>query len=173
MPFDSQPILRGKRVTLKPLQMDDFDALYAAARDPLIWAQHPAKNRYRLEPFEQFFRDALDSGGALIVINTRDKQAIGSSRFHGYNEALSEVEIGWTFLARAYWGGHYNREMKHLMMRHAFTFVDNVVLLVGPDNIRSQRAIEALGGARVGMRPDGSGLESIVYRFARETLEKE
>ena len=171
MLFDFQPVLKGKLVTLRPLQVDDFDALYAAARDPLIWSQHPAKDRYQDEPFKEFFRDALDSGGALIAINNSDDQVIGSSRFHAYNEVSSEVEIGWTFLARAYWGGHYNKEMKHLMMCHAFNFVDNVVLLVGPNNIRSQRAVEALGGVRVGTRPDASGLASIMYRFTAAMLE--
>ena len=172
MTFDPQPVLKGKLVTLRPLQVDDFDALYTVASDPLIWAQHPARNRYQLKSFKKFFRDALDSGGTLVVINNSDDQIIGSSRFHGYDEALSEVEIGWTFLARVYWGGYYNREIKHLMMQHAFAFVDKVVLLVGPDNIRSQRAVEKLGGTRVGTRPDGSGLESIVYQFTESMLEE-
>ena len=51
-----------------------------------------------------------------------------------------EIEIGWTFLARSHWGGTYNGEMKQLMLRHAFKFVNSVIFLVGPQNLRSQRA---------------------------------
>ena len=112
-----------------------------------------------------FFREALDSGGALIAVDARDGRIIGSSRFHGYDEEKSEVEIGWTFLARSHWGGLYNGEMKHLMLRHAFRFVNSVLFLVGPQNLRSQRAVEKIGGVRVGARPDGGGRESIVYQI--------
>jgi N-acetyltransferase len=76
---------------------------------------------------------------------------IGSSRFHGYDEAAGEVEIGWTFLARSHWGGQYNREMKRLMLEHAFRYVDRVVFLIDPANYRSQRAIEKIGAVRAGV----------------------
>src|SRR5207247_742762 len=84
----------------------------------------------------------------LIAVDAKDRHVIGASRFHGYDEEKSEIEIGWTFLARSHWGGIYNKEMKHLMLRHAFRFVDRVVFLVGPQNVRSQRAMERLGGVR-------------------------
>ena len=89
---------------------------------------------------------------------------IGSSRYFGYDEAASEIEIGWSFLARSYWGGSYNREMKRLMLEHAFMFVSNVVFLIGPENWRSRRAIEKLGGVLIGSR-DTRGRESVVYRI--------
>ena len=165
MSFDYQPVLKGKLVELRPLRAEDYDDLYAVAADPLIWEQHPVKNRHEERAFQVFFREASASGGALIAIDANTQQVIGSSRFHGYAKEKSEVEIGWTFLARAYWGGVYNREMKHLMLRHAFRFVNNVVFLVGPQNLRSQRAMEKIGGVRVGFRPDATGRESIVYQI--------
>src|SRR5262249_25646516 len=103
--------------------------------------------------------------GALIAQDRKDGRVIGSSRFHGYDEGKSEIEIGWTFLARSHWGGTYNREMKQLMLRHAFRFVNHVIFLVGLDNFRSQRAVEKIGGVRAGSRLDGSGRESFVYRI--------
>src|SRR5207249_2815013 len=84
-------------------------------------------------------------------------QVIGSSRFHGYDESRSEVEIGWTFLSRSRWGGRYNGEMKDLMLRHAFQFVERVTFVVGPNNFRPQRAVTKIGGVRVGTRQDKSG----------------
>jgi RimJ/RimL family protein N-acetyltransferase len=164
-PLDLQPTLKGKVVTLRPLSADDFDALYAVAADPLIWEQHPARDRYQKGPFRALFRESLASGGALLVLDAHDGRAIGSSRFCGYDRERSEVEIGWTFLARSHWGGVYNGEMKRLMLDHAFRFVERVVFLVGPENIRSQRAIEKVGGVRVGSRSDGSGRMSVLYEI--------
>jgi RimJ/RimL family protein N-acetyltransferase len=165
MPFDLQPILKGDLLELRPLRADDFDALFAVASDPLIWEQHPARDRYKEDVFRAFFRDALQSGGALVAIDTKDGRIIGSSRFHGYNAEKSEVEIGWTFLARSHWGGRYNGEMKRVMLQHAFQFVNSVVFLIGPNNLRSRRAVEKIGGVLVGSRPDATGRESVVYQI--------
>ena len=165
MSFDFQPILKGELLGLSPLRPEDFHDLYAVASDPLIWEQHPIKDRYKEDVFKEFFREALESGGALIAIDSKNGRVIGSSRFHGYDQEKSEIEIGWTFLARSHWGGVYNREMKQLMLRHAFRFVNNVIFLVGPQNVRSQRALEKMGGVRVGSRPDGGGRDSFVYQI--------
>jgi RimJ/RimL family protein N-acetyltransferase len=173
MSFDFQPTLKGEILELRPLRAEDFHDLYAAASDPLIWEQHPVRDRYKEEVFRGFFREALESGAALIAIDSKDGQVIGSSRFHGHDEETSEIEIGWTFLARSHWGGIYNREMKRLMLRHAFKFVKSVIFLIGPQNVRSQRAIEKIGGVRVGSRPDGGGRESFVYQITASTFAQE
>ena len=168
MHFDLQPVLSGELLELRPLRTADFDELFAVARDPFIWEQHPNHDRYQEEQFRIFFREALASGGALVATETHERRIIGSSRFHGYDRERSEIEIGWTFLARAYWGGRYNGEMKRLMLEHAFRFVDRVVFLVGVQNVRSQRAVEKIGGLRIGSRPDAAGRESIVYEITVE-----
>jgi RimJ/RimL family protein N-acetyltransferase len=174
MAFDLQPTLRGPLVTLRPLEAGDFAALYAVAADPLIWEQHPDPNRYQEETFRTFLRDAMASGGALLAIDTLDGKVIGSSRYHGYDAEKREIEIGWTFLARSHWGGAHNGEMKRLMLDHAFRFVDTVLFLIGPGNIRSQRAVLKIGAVRVGARQDASGRPSLVFAitaaaFARQT----
>jgi RimJ/RimL family protein N-acetyltransferase len=150
MPFDLQPHLKGELIELRPLAPGDWHELFAVASDPLIWEQHPESDRYKEEVFKIFFEDALRSGGALVVIDTHTQQIIGSTRFHGYDLEKSEIEIGWTFLARKYWGGRYNAEMKQLMLRHAFKFVENVVFFVGENNIRSRKATEKIGAVKSG-----------------------
>src|SRR5436309_12195513 len=170
MSFDLQPTLTGELLGLRPLRPEDFHGLYAVASDPLIWEQHPVKDRYKEDVFTAFFREALASGGTLIAIDAKDARVIGASRFHGYDEDKSEIEIGWTFLARSHWGGLYNREMKQLMLRHAFRFVNSVVFLVGPQNLRSQRAVEKIGGVRAGSKRDARGRGSFVYRITRSTF---
>lgn len=174
MPFELQPTLKGDLIELRPLGEGDFEELYAAASDPLIWEQHPQSDRYKEDVFRDFFRGALESGGAFAVVDLKTGRVVGSSRFHSYDEEQSEIEIGWTFLARTHWGGLYNGEMKRLMLAHAFRFVESVVFLVGPENMRSRRAVEKIGGVLDGMRPNAVGRDSVVYRikasdFARRT----
>ena len=170
MPFELQPILKGNLLTLRPLRPDEFPALFAVASDPLVWEQHPCSDRYQEEVFKGFFRDAIASGGALVVIDNNDGQVIGSSRFNAYDEAKSEIEIGWTFLARSHWGGVYNREMKQLMLRHAFRFVDSVIFIIGATNFRSQRAMEKIGGVRISSRLDADGRPNYVYQIRAATF---
>ena len=150
---------------LRPLRASDFPALYAVARDPLIWEQHPQKERYQEGVFKEFFRKALDSGGALLATDVADGNVIGSSRYYGYDPDRKEVEIGWTFLARSFWGGAFNKEMKGLMLDHAFQYVDKVIFLVGINNARSQKALEKIGAVRAGSRADAEGRESFVYQI--------
>jgi len=150
MLFDLQPHLKGELIELRPLRADDWNELFAVASDPLIWEQHPEIDRYKEDVFKIFFEDALRSGGAFVVVDTKTQQIIGSTRFHGSDPEKSEIEIGWTFLARKYWGGRYNAEMKQLMLTHAFKFVENVVFFVGENNIRSQKATEKIGAVKSG-----------------------
>lgn len=165
MSFDRQPILIGELIELRPLRAADFDALFRVASDPLIWEQHPQHDRYLEKTFRAFFDEAVNSGGALVAIDRASRQIIGSSRFHGYDAEQSVIEIGWSFLARAYWGGRYNGEMKRLMLEHAFRWVSRVIFVIGPDNRRSRRAVEKIGGVRAGTTTDAEGRERVVYEL--------
>jgi len=169
--FDLQPNLKGELVELRPLRPEDWNDLFAAASDPFIWEQHPENDRYQEQIFNVFFKEALESGGAFVVIDKATQEIIGSTRFHGYDPDHSEIEIGWTFLARKYWGGRYNREMKQLMVAHAFKFVENVIFHVGENNIRSQKATERIGGIKsgtvrkaYGSRPASVNIKYVIKR---------
>jgi N-acetyltransferase len=157
--FDLQPTLGGKLLEVRPLRPDDFEALYQAASDPLIWEQHPERDRYKREVFERFFTGALESGGAFAVIERASGKVIGSSRYCNLKPAESEVEIGFTFLEREFWGGAYNGELKSLMIGHALRFVERVVFVVGENNLRSQKALEKIGArfVRAAMLPAPNG----------------
>src|SRR5438105_6007191 len=121
--FELQPVLTGKLIQLRPLKPEDFEALFRAASDPLIWEQHPESDRYRREIFQKYFDSAIESKGAFAIIERTSGRIIGSSRYCHPNPAEREVEIGWTFLERAFWGGRHNHELKKLMLDHAFRFV--------------------------------------------------
>jgi N-acetyltransferase len=171
MSFDLQPHLKGELIELRPLTPEDWDDLFKVASDPFIWEQHPESDRYKEEIFKIFFEGAVESGGAFVVLDRKSQQIIGSTRFHGYDPDKSEIEIGWTFLARKYWGGRYNAEMKQLMLAHAFKFVENVVFFVGENNIRSQKATEKIGAIKSGTatkvygnRPPSPNLKYVIRR---------
>jgi RimJ/RimL family protein N-acetyltransferase len=166
--FDRQPTLIGPSLELRPLRAEDWAALFAVASDPLIWEQHPDSDRYKEDVFRQFFADALQSGGALIAIERSSGAVVGSSRYHDFDAERRVVEIGWSFLARRCWGGRYNGEMKRLMLEHAFTAVDRVVFIIGPENRRSRRAVEKIGAVYAGVRPDAKGRERVVYELTKQ-----
>ncbi|TCU58606.1 RimJ/RimL family protein N-acetyltransferase [Novosphingobium sp. PhB57] len=142
--MDRQPVLEGDRLVLRPLRADDWDALFAVASDREIWAGHPAHDRWQEPVFRRFFAEAMASGGALAVVDRQSGALIGSSRY-GQPDG-DEIEIGWTFLARAYWGRGCNAEMKRLMLAHALVHFARVTFMVGANNVISRKAMGHIGG---------------------------
>lgn len=147
--FELQPTLSNEFIKIQPLKAEDFEILYSVASDPLLWEQHPNKDRYKREVFETFFKGAMESKGAFLVFDNKTNKIIGSSRYYEFEPERKSIAIGYTFIARDHWGGIYNPALKDIMLRHAFRFVDSVVLHVGAVNIRSQKAIERLGAKKL------------------------
>jgi RimJ/RimL family protein N-acetyltransferase len=169
--FDCQPTLIGEWVRLRPLVAADYDDLYRAAADPLIWAQHPDPSRAQPAGFKVFFDKAIESGGALAAIDQTEQQIIGTSRFHRITS--ESAMVGYTFLARAYWGGGYNTEMKRMMIDHAFRFVPAVTFRIGENNLRSRRAVEKLGAICEGVETQREyGQIHVVYRLPRTVWQR-
>ena len=150
MKFELQPRIQNELIKLEPLEAGDFEALYAVACDPLIWEQHPSSDRYQRPVFQNFFKGAMESGGAFRVIDATNGELIGSSRYSNYEPEKRQIDIGYTFLARSRWARHYNRALKTLMLDHAFKYVDRVIFKVGVNNWRSPKAMEKLGGIYTG-----------------------
>lgn len=167
---DLQPLLEGTLLRLRPLTPSDWPALFAAAADPLIWEQHPNSDRWKEDVFRVFFDGALKSKGAFAVLDAKTGAVIGSSRYYDYDAAKRQVAVGFTFLTRPYWGGVHNRELKTLMLEHAFKSCDSVLFHVGEGNARSRRAMEKIGGVLMGREErvvDGKPNVSVVYRIAK------
>lgn len=149
MRFSIQPTLENDFVRLVPLEKDDFEPLFAVASDPKIWEQHPNKDRYKREVFQNFFQGAMESRGAFMIIEKNTGEIAGSTRFYDYNSEDNSIFIGYTFYATKFWGSKLNPQVKRLMLDYIFQFVDKVKFHVGKDNIRSQKAMEKLGANRV------------------------
>lgn len=169
--MDRQPHMTGELIELRPATPDDFDALFAVASDPLIWAVHPAHDRWQESVFRKFFDDGIASGGMLVAVDRATGAVIGSSRYDFGRAEPGEVEIGWTFLARSHWGGRYNGEMKALMLDHALASVERAIFVIGEANGRSRRAIENIGGRlldrRHAVEMAGKSAVHVIYAIDR------
>lgn len=169
--FDFQPRLSGDLIAMRPYQAADYQALFAAASDPLIWAMHPMQDRWREPVFKDYIEDAFTDRGGLVAIDRASGDIIGYSRYSERFAAPGEIEIGWTFLARGYWGGPYNSDMKRLMLTHAFRHYDRVIFRVGEINLRSRRALEKIGGVLTDRRQmaahGGREVIHVVYMIER------
>lgn len=167
-----QPTLWDDRVLLRPMGAQDREGLFAVASDPLIWALHPAHDRWQRDVFDAFFDEGLASNGCLTVIDRATGAMIGSSRYDIRVCQPGEVEIGWTYLARSHWGGDCNRSMKRLMIAHALTIFDTVIFLVGETNLRSRRALEKIGAQLTERRQTwdmaGAPIDHLIYAIGRD-----
>lgn len=168
--FDAQPFLDNDALSLRPLRGEDFEALFAAAGHPEIWAGHPARDRYKRDVFDGYFHFLLQTGSALAVIEPREARIIGCSRYYDAPDMPGSIAIGFTFLNHAYWGGATNFELKRLMLDHAFGTVDEVWFHIDPTNIRSQRATAKLGAEHAydaTLDLSGKPAPWMCYRLAR------
>ncbi|GGI27891.1 GNAT family N-acetyltransferase [Pedobacter mendelii] len=172
MHFDLQPTLECDLIKLAPLKAEDFENLYAVASDPLIWEQHPNKNRYKKEVFENFFKGAIESKGAFIVYDKATKHAVGSSRYYEFDDKHKSISVGYTFIGRDFWGKGHNAALKKLMLDYAFQFVDKVILHIGATNYRSQKATEKLGAIKVNEIEIAYYGESVKWNFVYQ-IEKD
>src|SRR5947208_7041964 len=145
---DFQPTLVGTTVSVRPIMGADWPELFVAGSDPEVWKVHPVRDRHTEPGFRKFFDGAVDSKMGFVFVDRSTSQLIGSSRYYGYEPDRSEIEIGWTFIVRSHWGGATNREVKRLMLDHAFGFVETVIFWVGHENWRSQGAMTKIGGIK-------------------------
>ncbi|MBE8722374.1 GNAT family N-acetyltransferase [Sphingobacterium pedocola] len=140
--------LSNELIELIPLEKRDFDLLYLVASDKEIWAQHPDFNRYTPVGFTQYFKKLLNTDLPYLIIDKKTEHVIGATSFYEYNDKERSVAIGYTFLAKAYWGGTYNHSVKQLMIHTAFELVDKIIFHVREKNFRSQAALAKIGAIK-------------------------
>lgn len=149
MSFSIQPTLQNEKVILYPLLKEDFEDLYAVCSDPDIWAEHPNKNRWKREAFQNFFEGAMQSGGAFKIVDKKTNEIIGSTRFYGHDAEDDSVLIGYTFFATSRWSKGFNVSVKSLMLDYIFQYVNKVIFHIGAGNVRSQNSIVKIGAVKV------------------------
>ncbi|AZA93448.1 Uncharacterised protein [Chryseobacterium nakagawai] len=149
MNFSVQSVLENEEFQLIPLQQGDFESLYEVASDPKVWEQHPNKDRYQREVFENFFRGAIESNGAFKIVEKATGDILGSSRYYNFDKDDNHIFIGYTFYGTKSWGKGINPKVKKLMLDYIFQYVDKVHFHIGKENFRSQKALEKLGGIKI------------------------
>lgn len=177
MHFSIQPTLENEIISLVPLEKHDFEELFDVASDPKVWEQHPNKDRYKREVFENFFQGAMESKGAFLIIDKETEEVLGSTRFYDYNADDNSILIGYTFYGTKSWGKNINSQVKKLMLDYIFEFVDKVIFHVGKENIRSVKAMTKLGAEDLGEEEVAyfgeDSKTNIVFQIKREDWKSE
>ncbi len=143
-----QSELENDLVRMIPLKESDFERLFMVASDPLIWEQHPNHNRYEKAEFQIYFDGAMASKTAFLTLEKQTNEVIGCTRYYDFKAETSSIMIGYTFLARKYWGGKYNQACKKLLLDNAFQYVEKVGFQIAEKNLRSQKAVIKLGAKK-------------------------
>ncbi len=172
--------LEGHGIRLEPLAETHRDGLNAAAADGRLWelwfTSVPGA-----EGMARYIADALagQAEGHMLPWAVRDLASgavVGSTRYHDMVPAIGRVEIGYTWYAQRCQRSHVNTACKLLLLAHAFDLLGCAVVGLRTDNfnLRSQRAIEAIGAKKDGVlrrhqaRRDGTVRDSVLYSIVKE-----
>ncbi|MGR3542518.1 MAG: GNAT family N-acetyltransferase [Hasllibacter sp.] len=149
MSFPVPRRLEGEALILRPMEAADAGPLAEAIADPLIWEQHPSKERGTPAGARTYADWLAAIGGTMIARRRGSGEVAGASRYYRTEDLPPGAwAIGFTVLVRDLWGGTANREMKALMLPPLFAVSDEVWFHIAPGNLRSQRATAKLGAVR-------------------------
>ena len=149
------PTLVGRHLTLRPLAVEDKQALVDVAAAGDLWDTFYA-NVAQLRDADAWitatFRER-DYGRAMPFAVVVDGKVVGTTRLMRLAEQHRRLEIGGTFYARAVQRTGVNTEAKLLLLTHAFDAMGCQCVQIRTDflNKRSQAAIERLGARRDGV----------------------
>lgn len=152
------PTLRGRHVTLEPIEERHARDLFAAMQDEevcryLAWPP-PVKVDETLALIREA-RELMARGQSIVFAQVWNAtgRAVGSTRLLDLRPADRQVEIGSTFLARDYWRTPANTESKLLFLAYCFETLGCVRVALKTDgrNARSQEAIARLGAVKEGV----------------------
>lgn len=167
--------LVGERAKLIPMRESHVDGLFEAGTDPQIWTYMPLQVN-TVDDMRRLVSEALIGRGngsefPFIIMDQQSDKIVGSTRFLDISVSNRHIEIGWTWLAPSVWRTRINTECKYLLLQHCFETLDllRVQLKTDRRNLRSQQAIERIGGTQEGILrkhrilPDGYIRDSVYY----------
>ncbi|MFC4323007.1 GNAT family N-acetyltransferase [Litchfieldia salsa] len=167
--------LTGDFVKIVPMQRKHIKELYEIGNSKSIWTHLP-KIIETYDEMESFVAEALSKkevGTELpfIVLHRESNKIVGSTRFLEISNTNKTLEIGWTWFTPSVWGTQTNIECKYLLLKHCFETLKMIRVQFKTDekNIRSQKAIERIGGVKEGVlrnhmiRKDGTYRNSVFY----------
>ena len=151
MNFGNKIILKGKFLSLLPIENLHLENLYEIAKNRAIWEFYPVDCSLK-ETFKSEFEKALialqnGTQYPFVIVENKTEKMIGSTRFLDISDEDKRIEIGWTWLHPDYWSSGYNYECKYLMLEYCFETLkfNRVQLKTNENNFRSRKAIEKIG----------------------------
>lgn len=170
--------LRGRFVYLELLQPSHIPQLKLLAKDERLWEYTKTIliNETYDEQIDKYLATALDPNGiglqrSFVIHDAVIKEIIGMSRCYRIEPSHKRLDIGYTWYSPAYWGKVHNKECKLLLLQYAFEELNfqRVEFEVAHQNIRSQKAVEKIGGKKEGVlrkhgfRGDGSIRHTVIF----------
>lgn len=180
--FDPGPVdLQSPRVKLVPLCADHAGELYEAGRDEAIWEYLPRSVFSSSDDALAWIdaaREEMQAGQRIpfAIIDRRSGRLAGSTSYLDIQRDHRTLEIGWTWLGKAFQRSFVNTECKLLLLEHAFDVLHAMRVQFKTDrrNQPSRRAIERIGGTFEGVHrnhmllPDGTIRDSAFYSITKE-----
>jgi len=153
--FNSNLILENKQLLLKPSTLDDLDGLGLIANQS-IW-EHSSTSIDNKAEMKQYLLKAIEDRQnqerqQLTITDKLHQQTIGCSSFENISHEHQRLEIGWTWLGKAFQGKGWNKVAKFLMVSYAFENLafERVEFRARGTNIQSQKALAKIGATREG-----------------------
>ncbi|GAC1365824.1 MAG: GNAT family protein [Herpetosiphon sp.] len=150
-------ILQGTTVRLEPLSLEHLEELTAVGLDSELWRWTTGVVQTR-DGLRAYIEDALagHAAGTTMPFATIDRatgRAVGSTRYGNIDAHNRRVEIGWTWIGRAWQRTGVNTEAKYLMLRHAFETGGCIRVELKTDvlNLRSRQAMLRIGAQEEGI----------------------
>ena len=176
-------LLKGKYVYLEALQPEHYDVLLRLAKDERIWEF--TKTLLINDTYEQQFREYLnvplnpanaETIRGFVIRETQTNDIIGMTRFYDIDEKNKRLNIGYTWYLPRVWGKVHNKECKLLLLNYVFDKLNfnRAGFEVAHQNIRSQKAVEKIGGVREGelrkyaIRPDGVLRNTVIFSIIND-----
>ncbi|MNI29215.1 putative ribosomal N-acetyltransferase YdaF [compost metagenome] len=149
--------LQGERISLRPLQYSDANALVQAAADGELWnlTVTIVPSATTVDAYLKKALDGRDAGTVLpfaIVLNETG-EVMGSTRFWKVDPLNRKLEIGSSWISSRWQKTFVNTEAKYLMLRHAFEVLGcvRVQFTTDENNQKSRNAILRLGAQQEGI----------------------
>ncbi|MBD8636819.1 GNAT family protein [Stenotrophomonas sp. CFBP 13725] len=168
------PTLRGRHVSLEPLQPSHVPGLQQAVQgsglDQLWFTQVPAPPD--VAAYVDAALQAQAEGRVLpFVICDAAGDIVGSTRYYGLDASVPTLSIGYTWHAPRVQRTGLNTEAKLLLLQHAFETLGclSVVFETSWFNHASRTAIARLGAKQDGVlrnhrrHPDGTPRDTVIF----------
>lgn len=157
MAIDLNLVLESDRVLLRPISLDDEEALQLIADDDSLWiyglhdlSQPGELNTYILKALAD--RDN-ETTAVWVIIDKKSGQVAGCTRLAEISWKDERGQIGWTWIGRDYQGSGLNKEMKFLILNYGFEVLglNRIEFKADERNHQSRQALLSIGATREGI----------------------